>query len=42
MDLAPAPNKGGIADTMGFYEAELGFVEKSRQIKDLARIQAPT
>jgi hypothetical protein len=41
MNPAPATNKGGIADTI-LCEAEFGFVQKSRQIKDLERIQAQT
>jgi len=38
MDLAPTTHNGRIADTK-FSEMEFGFVQKSRQIKDLERIQ---
>jgi hypothetical protein len=39
MDLAPTTNQAGVADTR-LFETEVGFVQKSRQIKDLERIQA--
>jgi len=38
MDLAPTTHNGRIVDT-SFFETEFGFVQKSRQIKDLERIQ---
>jgi hypothetical protein len=40
MDLAPTTNQAGIVDTLFFSETEFGFVQKSRQIKDLERVQA--
>ena len=39
-ELSPLPLLKGTVDVLVLNETELGFVQKSRSIKDLERIQA--